>query len=372
MQKNGYFDVVLQPLPGDAPCGQPLDYEADFILLQSRLQPRQEIEYGSFVEAPEPLNWREIENECLKLIGRSKDIRLIIALMRCRLRQVGLIAVEEGLITLLRLLKQFPDELYPQLIDEGEFEPVIRANALAELEDNQGFLADLRQKELPRALGMQITIRALEKIKLTQHEESEFTEAQIAAMLDEWQKRNDREIAALQQAGYCLKELKAMLNEMLGEQAPTFSALENILKIFTGGKPTQQAEAEPAVCIAAESSPQTAIEPDQYQTEGTENGAAVTSITDEACHIIAEYSDAPQPEIMATQSARPLSTRADALSRLQEVRAWFISKEPSSPVILLLEFTEKMIGMRFTELVKHLPSEMIARLEGNDHQSNEE
>ncbi|WP_397217792.1 ImpA family type VI secretion system protein [Pantoea osteomyelitidis] len=372
MQKNGYFDAALQPLPGDAPCGQPLDYEADFILLQSRLQPRQEIEYGNFVEAPEPLNWREIESDCLKLIGRSKDIRLIIALMRCRLRQVGLIAVEEGLITLLRLLKQFPDDLYPQLIDEGEFEPVIRANALAELEDNQGFLADLRQKELPRALGMQITIKALEKSKLTQHEGSEFSDAQINAMLDEWQKRNDREIAALQQAGYCLKELKAMLNEMLGEQAPTFSALENILKIFTGAKSIQQAKEDPAICITDESMPQPAPEQDPYQAKETENDTVVTSTTDEACHVTPEYSDAPQPEIMAAQRVQPLATRADALSRLQEVRAWFISKEPSSPVILLLEFTEKMIGMRFTELVKHLPSEMIARLEGNDHQSNEE
>lgn len=378
MQKNGYFDAVLQPFSGDAPCGQPLDYESDFILLQSRLQPRQEIEYGDFVEAPEPLNWREIESECLKLIGRSKDIRLVIALMRCRLRQVGLIAIEEGLIALLRLLKQFPDDLHPQLIDEGEFEPVIRANALAELENNQGFLADLRHKELPRALGMQVTIKALEKAKLAQHEENELSDAQISAMLEEWQKRNDREIAALQQAGYCLKELKTMLNETLGEHAPTFSALENILKIFTDVKPTQQIKEDTVYYDANASFLQPVIasgqdnESENYKSKEINNASALEVIDEKNVYVTDEFKETPQPERVVAQPTRPLLTRADALSRLQEVRAWFINKEPSSPVILLLEFSEKMIGMPFTELVKYLPPEMIARLEGNDQRNNEE
>lgn len=372
MQKNGYFDAVLQPFPGEAPCGQPIDYESDFILLQSRLQPRQEIEYGNFVETPEPLNWREIESECLKLINRSKDVRLVIALMRCRLRQVGLVAIEEGLLALLHLLKQFPDDLHPQLFDEGEFEPVIRANALAELEDNQGLLADLRQKELPRALGMQVTIKALEKTKLALHEERELSDAQLAAMLEEWQKRNERDIAALQQAGYCLKELKEMLNGMLGEQAPTFSALESILKIFTGGALTQWAKEELTVSVSDEPVALPVSEAFHYQAVETGNTFATSDAADDIGHVVDEYQEAPHPEIIATPSVRPLLTRADALTHLQEVRTWFINKEPSSPVILLLEFTEKMIGMRFTELVKHLPSEMIARLEGNDQKSNEE
>ncbi|WP_312240107.1 ImpA family type VI secretion system protein [Pantoea sp.] len=373
MQKTEYYGAVLLPFPGDAPCGGSLDYDANFLLLQSRLQPRQEVEYGNFTESPEPLNWREIESECLKLIGQSKDIRLIIALMRCRLRQVGLIAVEEGLSTLLHLLTHFPDDLHPQLFDEGEFEPVIRANALAELENSQGFLADLRQKNLPRALGMQVTVKALEKAKqTTQQEENDITDAQVAAMLEEWQKRNDQEIIALQRAGSCLKELKNVLAKMLGEQAPAFLVLEKILKIFASGEAPQFIKVEPAMHINSEPLLQTDIEPEQYCAEETEHAGETYSAVEDTAHIIPEHNTPSQPQIALAQPIRPLLTRDDALSRLEEVRTWFVNKEPSSPVVLLLEFTERMIGMRFTELVKHLPPEMIARLEGNDQEKTEE
>lgn len=76
-------------------------------------------EYGDFVETTEPVNWREIESDCLTLLKKSKHIRLIILLIRSRSRQIGLFALEEGLIALYQLLKDFPNEIHPQLYDEG-------------------------------------------------------------------------------------------------------------------------------------------------------------------------------------------------------------------------------------------------------------
>lgn len=132
---SDYYQAVLHPTVGHAPCGENIEYDADFILLQSRLQPRQDVEYGSFFEAAEPVNWTDTERDCLTLLQKSKDIRLIIILIRCRLRKIGLRALPEGLEALYVVLQSWPNDLHPQLYDEGEFTPILRANAFSELED---------------------------------------------------------------------------------------------------------------------------------------------------------------------------------------------------------------------------------------------
>ncbi|WP_421757491.1 ImpA family type VI secretion system protein, partial [Cronobacter malonaticus] len=153
----------MMPLPGAFPCGVNLEYDSDFILLLSRLQPRLDAEYGQFIEAAEPVNWAEIERDCLALLNRSKDIRLLIILMRCRLRQTGLTALEEGLIALSFFLTRWPEDIHPQLYDEGEFDPLMRINALNELEDIHGIIGDLRNQLLPKAAGTQITLKIFVK-----------------------------------------------------------------------------------------------------------------------------------------------------------------------------------------------------------------
>lgn len=340
MQINDYFTAILQPLPGERPCGLPLDYDADFILLQSKLQPRQGAEYGDFIEPPEPLNWSDIERDCLKLLAKSKDIRLIIALMRCRLRQTGVEAVEEGLITLYRLLTLFPHDLHPQLYDEGEYEPIFRTNALSELVNIQGFLTELRDTELPRALGMQLTIKDLENAKRPASNVTAFSGAQTAAMMEEWKMRSEPGPLSLQRAWYRLQDLKKAVCDIQGKDAPLFTELEQILQLFLPSELQQQTE-------KSQPMPDEEKHPSAFPQ-------AETELQDTAQWV-------PAPQLLP-----PLQTRADALARLKELHAWFTEWEPSSPVILLLEFAVKVTGMRFPEIIKQFPREIIARLEGKE------
>lgn len=340
MPNNNYFHTVLQPFAGEKPCGMPPDYDPDFILLQTKLQPRQSAEYGDFIEPPEPLNWIDIERDCLKLVARSKDIRLIIILMRCRLRQIGLEAVEEGLMTLYQLLTLFPDELHPQLYDEGEYEPLFRINAFGELENTQGFLTELRNTELPRASGMQLTIKDLENMKTAPHNGMAFSDVHKTAMQAEWKKRNEPGLLSLQRAWYCLRDLKKIISNIQGVDMPLFTDLENILRLF----------------IADESQ--------QEKSAVLQEGFSVKPVADS--QQAEEITQTAPPQKPPHKLISPLQTRADALSRLRELRTWFIEWEPSSPVILLLEFAEKITGMRFPEIIKQFPHEIIARLEGKE------
>ncbi|EOW6742471.1 ImpA family type VI secretion system protein [Cronobacter dublinensis] len=334
-----YYQSLAEPLAGALPCGVNLEYDPDFIMLQSRLQPRLDAEYGHFTEAAEPVNWAETERDCFTLVQRSKDIRLMIILMRCRLRQIGLMAVEEGLMALFALLKRWPDDIHPQLYDEGEFDPLMRINALNDLEDIHGFIGDLRNQLLPKAAGTQITLKVFEKSHAVPRESDALPEIMLSAMRHEWREQNDPTIHSLQLAKHWLDQIKTLLPQHAGIDLPDFPSLSQLLKLFI--TPDMQAMSEVAPCI--ESTP----------PEIVEESAATEAIISTETPAIA----------IAAGQLRDINSRAEALSRLKEIRSWFIKVEPSSPVIPLLAFTERTIGMHFNALLKFIPAELIALLD---------
>lgn len=339
-----WYRSVTDTVPDTPPCGESLEYDPDFIMLQREIQPRLGAEYGDFVEAVEPINWADTERNTLKLLQRSKDVRLVIILMRCRLRQIGLPALPEGLKTLLWMLKSWPDHLHPQLLDEGEFTPIMRANAFAELESNEGFLADIRQQTLPAVSGLHITIRDIERANSTPREEDALTEEARQQILQEWQNQHQSLIQLFKQAFELTTLLKETLQQQMpGEDAPDLTRLLTLFGYFFSSS-------------SIASTPPPAEETDEP-----------------APRTLAEDSDSEIPNAVQTntEAALPgetgrvrekMASRAEALQCLREVRAWFTQTEPSSPVITLLAFTEQTIGKSFTELLQLLPAEVIAKI----------
>lgn len=344
-----WYQAALQPCAEHPPCGETLEYNPSFILLQGKLQPKLGAEYGNFVEVVESVNWAEVERDAIALLAHGKDIRLIITLMRCRMRRIGVQALSEGLEALLLLLEKWPDAIHPQLLDEGEFEPMMRANAFAELEATDGFLADFRQQTLPKASGLQLTIRDVERAYFIPREEGALSELTIAAIQQAWQQQQEEAIGSLQLATLRLSQLKIQLQQMLGHDAPDFNLLLTLLRRFG---PAAQApvsysipEEEPSLVDT------TSIEEDEVtaETVSAPPSRQVAVSANAATAIIAK--------------PKEITSRTDALHRLHEVRTWFIQMEPSSPVIALLAFTEQTIGKSFVELLHFLPPELIAKLE---------
>ncbi|MEJ5174768.1 hypothetical protein WH277_05630, partial [Erwinia sp. MYb416] len=70
--------------------------------------------------------------------------------------------------------------------------------------------------------------------------------------------------------------------------------------------------------------------------------------------------------VSTLQINNKIENRQDALAQLIEIRTWFTRMEPSSPVILLLELAESMVGKRFTELMKILPSELVNKIDSEN------
>lgn len=364
---TGYYSNLMHPIPGEHPCGLDLEYDAAFLLLQTKLQPKLTAEYGDFIEVAESINWTDTEKKCLELLNKARDVRLFIILMRCRMRQIGVSAIQEGLEALLWCLDLWPDDLHPQLLDEGEFEPFMRANAFAELEDIDGFIADLRNQLLPKAAGMQLSVKEFEKAHSFPREEGALDEATMEAIKQEWLAKSDSTIASLQKAYALLLKLSERLRASLGDVTPDFVRLTSLLRHF--GRD--------------DTAPMAAFETPEYLVVPQENGpyeaAAEPSMVVAAQPVTAGIdvempAFQPQPQPQATiQSApmqiqvppqpRGIQNRADALSQIIEVRQWFAASEPSSPIIALLSLSEKTIGKSFSELLQIIPQELISKLD---------
>ncbi|EGT4281755.1 hypothetical protein DOX53_20730 [Cronobacter malonaticus] len=338
LQVSEYYQPLTLPLPGALSCGVSLEYDPDFILLQSRLQPRLDAEYGHFIEAAEPVNWAEIERECFTLFNRSKDLRLLIILMRCRLRQTGLVALEEGLTALFFLLTRWPDDIHPQLYDEGEFDPLMRINALNELEDIHGLISDLRSQLLPKAAGTQITLKIFEKSHAVPRENDALPEIMLSALRHEWKTQNDPVIHSLQVSRAWLEKIKNVLSENITIDLPDFPRLSQLLMLFQSD--------EEQLPVLSETQP----------------GASVFTISETEQFSSVLIPEESSTQVITANQQHTINNRAEALFRLKEIRAWFIQAEPSSPVIPLLAFTEQTIGMHFNELLNFIPAELISRL----------
>ncbi|CNH99489.1 type VI secretion system protein TssA [Yersinia pekkanenii] len=360
---TGYYHRLIQAIPGDHPCGLTLEYDSAFLMMQTKLQPKLTAEYGDFVEVAEPTNWTDTERKCLELLGKARDVRLLIILMRCRLRQIGVSAVYEGLEAILWCLNTWPDDLHPQLFDEGEFEPFMRANALAELDNPEGFIADFRNQLLPKAAGMQISVKEMEKAHSFPREEGALEEGILEAIKHEWQSRGDSTILSLQKAYALLLELTARTNDSLGDITPDFVRLTSLLRHFAGDDLAAVVAFEVAEYIAVplDNEPDIAS-PDPLITAAA---MAVTAEIDTAMPPVQPQAPLPPAPVALQAPTLPkgIQNRADALSRLIEVRQWFTHAEPSSPVIALLSFSEKTIGKSFGELLQIIPQELISKLD---------
>ncbi|WP_345827116.1 type VI secretion system ImpA family N-terminal domain-containing protein [Pantoea sp. BRR-3P] len=343
-----WYQPLLMPVTDTLPCGENLEDDAAFLLLETRMQPRMGAEYGDFVETVDPINWGEIEREVKTLLTRSLDLRLVLVLIRCRFRKIGIPALDEGLCALLWLLKQWPEQVHPQLYDEGSFEPLMRANVLAELESSNGILADLRMQPLPKVSGLQLNVRDVERATLNPQAEQSLDENALSLARLGWQEQQADVIFSLRHAEQHLNQLRLLLIEMLSDDAPDFSGLFKVLALFgfAGAPPApvvDQAEL-PEVTIATP-----AVQPLDVSLPESDQVAARVVTT-------------PTIETLTMLPVRNIQDRTDALMRLREIQQWFVRYEPSSPVGDLLTLTEQMVGKRFAELMQILPQDLIARL----------
>jgi type VI secretion system protein ImpA len=338
-----YADL-LEPVSADAPCGPDLEYDQAFVLLHAALAPKTDAQYGNFVDSPQPVNWAEVERDCRALLARTRDIRLLVVFARCRIRQSGAAGLCDGLALLLHTIERFGETVHPAQVFDGERDPVMYANAIAALADASGTLGDVRDIALPKAGGLQLQVRDIEKAFIVPRVKEALTPDTASRLLKELWVRQDPTVVSLANAQHLVADLGKRMRDALGDEAPSLQHLEKLLRPFA------QATLESSDARAANVRP--AVQP--QSADVPEAAAASTGTV------------ATSPLAMATAAHPQALDRWSALESIRATRLWFERNEPSSPVIVLLRQSERLVGKRFSEVVNAIPPELLAQWDAID------
>jgi len=325
----------LAPLPQNAPCGPNLEYDPEYALLMASMTPRGDVQYGAFVDAAEPPNWSEVERDCRRLLLRSRDISIAVLFLRCRTRLAQAQGLREGLALLLALLEQYPVQLHPQLTLDGEFDPVVRANALAALCDPQGLLGDLRAIVIAGASAQRLQVKDVARAFAMPSAPDAMPSEMVRRQLDGLREQRDANLMALSQALQLARRLDQLARAGLAEAAPDLAPLLDVLGWFSDTlRPVSATELTP---------------PDLPQEVATSPGASARQAGESS----------QDPAAVMIYPAAPPGERQAALQMIEQARIWFELHEPSSPVAILLRQAGKMVGKRYAEVAHCIPLDLL-------------
>lgn len=339
----GTVGNLLEPVSEQAPCGEDLEYDPYYMELFIKLTPKETKSVSGtsgserLESAPEPIRWSEVERDCRRLLERTRDIRLITVLLRCRVQQAQAKGLLEGLALLARLLRTWPDELYPRLTVDGEFDPLPRFDALSALVEQEGLLADIRRLPIASLPGIRLEIRDVERALGIPHPEDAPQPDVIRRQLADFQARGDAVYIALLAALEAVRDIDCLAQQQLGAQAPTLTPLVELLERL---RPRLSRSEEP---------------------DEDSEPAQVTPPIEDAPAPKESEPIMPGNAAFAVRPRRSIADREDARERIREIRLWFEAQEPSSPVPLLLRQAELLVGKRFSEVAHFLPQDLMEK-----------
>lgn len=339
---------LSDPISAECPCGPDLEYDPEYLLLFTRALAREEAQYGDFVSTPETINWAELERDACRLLTRSKDIRILVVLLRCRIQQAGARGLAEALALLETLCATYPNAIHPQLLATeditAEEAAVARSNALAALLDHEGVIADIRGITLSNNAAIRLQVRDVERSLSASRPADALAPESVRQQLADLEARGALPLDAFRQAAESTARLQRHARETLNDQAPNLSRLTQLLALLPGAIRTTTPELLPQP--VAEQPESTAI----VHTEQISSEQIALPV-----HIAEEISP------MSGAEPRQIRDRNDALERLRVIRRWFEYSEPSSPTIPLLRQAERLVGKRFSEVINEIPVELLEK-----------
>lgn len=335
---------LLSDLTPETPCGENLEYEPDFVELETLLQGKAEAQFGKTVIAAEAPDWKAAKSLALGLIARTRDLRLTVMLSRTMLQLDGI----EGFADCVELLRGLVDHqwahVHPQLDPSDGNDPVMRVNAIAALCDASITLGPLKDAWLAVApMHGRFSLRHLDFLAgegaLLPGQEPPQAAAVNAAFMDMELTRLIAVVDATRRAHDSALAIEKALMQLVGaaqalDMSPLVRQLDRMHQLTAS-----RLSARPDAPVE---------EPDS--AEEADGGAQGDGSGGKA----------------AARAARPLDhveSRDDVQRLLRLILDYYRTYEPSSPVPLLLERAMRLVPLGFLDIIRELAPEQIGELQ---------
>ncbi|XVJ69386.1 MAG: type VI secretion system protein TssA [Rhizobacter sp.] len=319
------LDEFLREVSAEPPCGPDLTYDADFLALESAARGKNEQQFGTTVIPAEPPDWREVEKRASALMGRSKDIRVAVALCRAWVNVKGLPGFAAGIGLVCGLLERYWETVHP-VAEEGDY--FMRMNAVSSLNEVTGLLRDLRQVDFLRSSAGAVSVRDAEALARGNTVEGghQMSLDQLRlAVQDACRQENPILVAAAEAREFLTRIVNLCVANLPGAQRPETDGLQSLLAALhelmpsTTSEPSSDSDASPSSVA-----------------QGVQN-------------------QAPQPGV--------LRSRDDAIAQLLAVAAFVEKTEPTNPAPLLIRRAARLMRMGFIDILRELSPASLSQIE---------
>lgn len=348
------FADILNTLDSRLPCGEDLEYDADFLQLQRAAAGRDEQQFGSTIIAAQPPDWREVERLARALLERTRDLR-VIGLLTCAWTEIrGLPGYADGLALAVDTLERYWEPVHPRLDSVGEDDPMPRMNALAAFGDMQGCARSVRSASLVNGVHGQLSLRDTEALLDGSRQDADCYPGGrprvVARLRDAWTQR-EADVLALASAADALRRIQKLVTDKLGPTwTPDYTAVLRTLNVvLDAARDGPQVSSDAAGMSAPpQAAPQdgSAQAPDASASRATSNTTSNTT---------------PNADVR-WQDAR-IQSRDDAMAMLSKVSAYFEANEPGHPAPYLIRRTQQLIPLSFHDIIKNLAPQGLEQFE---------
>ena len=328
---------LLSRISEATPCGENLEYDTEYAVLQARLEPKTDVQYGKFSSKPEAPEWAEVERDARRLLLKSKDISILVWFTRARCRMAGARGLLEGLSTLKAVLQNYPEQVHPQLVLDGVVDPAVRANALAALCDPEGLLGDVRDVVVTGHTAFRLSVRDVERALAFPRPPYAPDPDVVKRQLADLHNKRDASLLALLACGDCVQTIDQWSKTSLGDDAPS---LEPLIRLIA--------------CLASFAEPEKRVA--KFHAEAMEPADSQLMVS-EGFKQVDSQSLTTFTAPMLQQSV--IEEREQIRLQLRQVRQWIEHHEPSSPVTILIKQADRMWGKRFSEIATMIPPDLM-------------
>ncbi|MBX3364725.1 MAG: type VI secretion system protein TssA [Phycisphaeraceae bacterium] len=338
-------EQLLQPAPEGDPAGIDLENANEtamaYIQLFDMVKGKGEVEIGSTVIAAEEPDWKGVVEGCLDFCRKSRDLSVGALLTLGWLKTEGLPGVAAGLGYIRGLIERFWDTFYPKLDPDDDNDPTMRVNRLDALNKPPNTYGDTwrfqsRLLEAPLASSRQIGRFSQRHIMLATGEiaPGEGVDVPDAAAIEA--AFDDTPLEELQETAECLRVASENLE-----------AIDRDFSARVGSGAAADLSALKRMLGAMHKSVKVRID---RRTGAPDDGGDLAPGASEG-------GTTGGPRI-AGEITRP----DDVLLALDKIIRYYDTREPSSPLPMLLRRARRLVGKSFVDVVKDLSPDAINQL----------
>jgi len=342
------LDTLVAPFDGDNPCGEDLEYDPDFVELETLAKSKDEQQVGDSVIAGEAVDFNDVGKRALELLGRSKDIRIAVILAEAVLHTEGFDAFGTVMEYLDRVLDQYWDNVHPMLDADDDDDPTMRVNAVRGLGGANTMLRAVRWAPLTLSRGMgRFGLRHVQVAEGENPPSSDMDQMPTTALINGAFADTDPEKMAAIRAGLTkardsLKKIGKTLDARIGTDSPDLSALDKLLF-----------KAQSAVNKALGGDAPAAAEGDSADTDAPSGGGGGGG-------------GGGRP----TGGGGPMGSIAsndDVVRAIDRICEYYARYEPSSPVPLLMQRARRLVAADFMTIMRDMAAggvEQVSTISG--------